>query len=446
MEKQEYKSKWDELAREIGAEIPPETQQREEAVSAPQVPPAARPIQRSETPAESRPPLPKKAPGDWDSLAGELGLPPAPPSEKPAKPTAKPVAEQRPVVTRDERNVTRDEPMREEPPRQEARRAAPRPEAPRREEPRREAPRGESPRPRRPDRPKRERNEQGERRDRPEPRRDQRDKRRPPRELDEETTAGSEPKPAKVEDRIERRPERPAPPREEPPKPATVSLWHKIFGSPAEQTAKIADDSDQPDASEPSDVLDEPRSAGSGFADPHPDIITTEERGDDFDRDDAPSSTEDDGTDRKRGRPRRRRGRGRGRRPEGQPAENPAAGPRDDRRPRPPMRAKVEEQEDDDDDELDKDLEEDDTDIDDSFGELDADADGDDGDDEMAGAGPSRSRSVLQRAIPSWDEAIGFIVDTNMQSRTQRRPPSRGGPRDNGGRGRPRGGRRKPSS
>jgi hypothetical protein len=67
---------------------------------------------------------------------------------------------------------------------------------------------------------------------------------------------------------------------------------------------------------------------------------------------------------------------------------------------------------------------------------------GDDEDDDEVGADGSRSRSVLQRAIPSWDEAIGFIVDTNLSARTQRRPPSRSGPRDNGGRGRSRGGRR----
>jgi hypothetical protein len=73
----------------------------------------------------------------------------------------------------------------------------------------------------------------------------------------------------------------------------------------------------------------------------------------------------------------------------------------------------------------------------------DAEDDLDDGDEELAGAGSSRGRSTLQRAIPSWDEAIGYIVDTNLQARGQRRPPPRSGPRENGGRGRPRG-RRKP--
>jgi hypothetical protein len=36
-----------------------------------------------------------------------------------------------------------------------------------------------------------------------------------------------------------------------------------------------------------------------------------------------------------------------------------------------------------------------------------------------------RSKAA-QRAIPSWEEAIGFIVDSNMQNRSQRRPSSRG--------------------
>jgi hypothetical protein len=69
----------------------------------------------------------------------------------------------------------------------------------------------------------------------------------------------------------------------------------------------------------------------------------------------------------------------------------------------------------------------------------------DDGDEGVAtGAGISRS-AALQRSIPSWDEAIGFIVDTNMQSRSQRRPPTRpgGGSRDNGSRGGRGRGRRK---
>jgi hypothetical protein len=82
---------------------------------------------------------------------------------------------------------------------------------------------------------------------------------------------------------------------------------------------------------------------------------------------------------------------------------------------------------------------------DDADGSLeDADDDGDDSNGVATGAGTSRS-AALQRSIPSWDEAIGFIVDTNMQSRSQRRPQSRsaGGSRDNGSRGGRGRGRRK---
>jgi hypothetical protein len=78
--------------------------------------------------------------------------------------------------------------------------------------------------------------------------------------------------------------------------------------------------------------------------------------------------------------------------------------------------------------------------LDDLGGDLEGD---DESDDVVTGADAPRGRSVLQRSIPSWDEAIGYIVDSNMQTRTQRRPPSRPGSRDQGGRGRSRG-RRKP--
>src|SRR5262249_17720406 len=74
MEKQELKSKWDDLARELGAEISSEIQQREEAAS-----------QASQTaPTESQPrgsevepaaTLPKRNAPGWDSLASDFGLP-----------------------------------------------------------------------------------------------------------------------------------------------------------------------------------------------------------------------------------------------------------------------------------------------------------------------------------------------------------------------------------
>jgi hypothetical protein len=55
----------------------------------------------------------------------------------------------------------------------------------------------------------------------------------------------------------------------------------------------------------------------------------------------------------------------------------------------------------------------------------------------------TRGRSTLQRSIPSWEEAIGFIIDANMQGRSQRRPSSHPGGRSNSPRGRTRGRRRR---
>jgi hypothetical protein len=56
-----------------------------------------------------------------------------------------------------------------------------------------------------------------------------------------------------------------------------------------------------------------------------------------------------------------------------------------------------------------------------------------------------RATSSGHKSIPSWDEAIGMIVDTNLATRTDRRrssgPPSRGNGAQRGGR--PRGGRRR---
>jgi hypothetical protein len=83
-----------------------------------------------------------------------------------------------------------------------------------------------------------------------------------------------------------------------------------------------------------------------------------------------------------------------------------------------------------DDDELDSDASSDD----DITDESSVDANG-----ESTGVA-SRRRSALQRSIPSWDEAIGFIVESNMQSRSQRRqsphPGSRSQSPRNRGRGR----------
>src|SRR3954452_16329052 len=76
MENPESKSSWDDLTREVGVEVPPETIQRAEAVAtgAHQAPPA--PVSRRQE-AEHTPP-PKRSNTDWNSLASELGLPPSP--------------------------------------------------------------------------------------------------------------------------------------------------------------------------------------------------------------------------------------------------------------------------------------------------------------------------------------------------------------------------------
>jgi hypothetical protein len=224
------------------------------------------------------------------------------------------------------------------------------------------------------------------------------------------------------------------PPREAQPKSAAVSLWHKIFGSPAEQTAKLVDEPvDEPGS--PSDLRNEPRSAGSGFSDAHADdqmqmFDETEESDRSVEREKA--GDEDDRSDRPRGRSRRRgRGRGRGRKPDDRTPEGHA--PRRDDEPR-VERSQPELEDEFTDEEL---IEDDDS--EDSLDDGDIDADDSNG--VATGAGISRS-AALQRSIPSWDEAIGFIVDTNMQSRSQRRPSSRPGSRDNGSRGRGRGRRK----
>src|SRR4051812_3697872 len=110
MEKPEYKSKWDELVREIGVEIPPEIEQREQAVSSSSAAPPT--PSREAEPAVPHTPPPKKTPVNWDALAGELGLPPAPPEERPAAPAEE---ARRPVR---ETSPRAEPPKRETPPRE----------------------------------------------------------------------------------------------------------------------------------------------------------------------------------------------------------------------------------------------------------------------------------------------------------------------------------------
>ena len=134
MDEPEKKSKWDELARELGASQPAEA-------AAPIAPAAVRdssaeprPAKR-EKPTAPRPPgRPKASAKDWDNLAVGLGIepPPAPPTpptpirhqegarvdvSKPAAarpPRTRPVAEQEPVEV--ESRAVRPEPPRAEEP------------------------------------------------------------------------------------------------------------------------------------------------------------------------------------------------------------------------------------------------------------------------------------------------------------------------------------------
>src|SRR5262245_20283970 len=110
MENQDQASGWDDLARELGAEISEETRQREEAAAQQK----ASSSQKREPSVEPPAPLRKQEAADWDGLANELGLPPAPPEEKPAPPAR----EQRPrpaprrEETRQPEEGRRDEPRR----------------------------------------------------------------------------------------------------------------------------------------------------------------------------------------------------------------------------------------------------------------------------------------------------------------------------------------------
>lgn len=220
----------------------------------------------------------------------------------------------------------------------------------------------------------------------------------------------------------------------EPPKTAAVSLWHKIFGLPAEQTSKLS--SSEAEAPDPIAAAD-PLAADAtwtGFIESESDEPASREgTGDTHDE-----AEEDANDDRPRRRPRRRR---RGGRKSGQQRdENQVAS-------RGPARAN-----------RDADMLEDSDDdfgFDDEFGQApvvatdsprpdyDIDDQEDEDEDEPGRAG-STSKSA-HRNIPSWQDAIGAIVDLNLQARSQRRPSSSGHGRSGQSRGRARGRRKKSS-
>jgi len=222
----------------------------------------------------------------------------------------------------------------------------------------------------------------------------------------------------------------PAPlkPREESVRGAAVSLWHKIFGSPAQQTAKLAEKSSTLAGEQPveRDVVEEGDSTRAEEVDV---LAAPGER--DLDVAEAndgegaslvePTATEDVRAERRRGRRRRRGGRGRksidrqvvaGQETTNFPGVVESAGDA--------YAISGEE--------LEENLS--------TFGQtshLEAAADG--GEDVDDGSPHSGRSKAAQRAIPSWDEVIGFIVDSNLQNRAQRRPPSRSASRGKSSRG-----------
>jgi hypothetical protein len=434
MEKQEAKSKWDELVRQLGAEVSPEAEQLVETGPAPPSEIPSSPFrQSSETSVEQLPPAPKRPAAGWDNLASEFGLPaPEEPAELVVE-QATAAAVSKPVVA--SRIADEDRAKRERPgPERRDTREKPRESSEKRREPAHR------------------RREQSDKRDEPSGQRREsrrfRDTREGGEEVAEAHSTERHAPPTTRYERQDRKPERiyesakPEPAKAEPAKPEpakpgpAVSLWHKIFGSPADQSAKLEEIStDSTDEAAAADAgaeqstigdmdLDRDR-AGDEFveSDRYDDIEHGTERGTD-------SEQLEQGETRPR-RPRRRR-RGRGGRGE-EPAD---AGDRAGRRPR-RLRESEEQVEDrtppaDDDDDSDLDLP---TDDDDSME--------DNGDGAETGATRSaRSRASLQRSIPSWDEAIGYIVDVNMQARSQRRPSGHTGSRTNSSRGRPRGRRK----
>jgi hypothetical protein len=228
-------------------------------------------------------------------------------------------------------------------------------------------------------------------------------------------------------------------------------LWQKIFGAPAaapkpETETSRADDSRERTAFERAEVHSTTEDvAGWTSAPPADSDATVDSIGVEF-RDDedgfeargegaGDESTGEEGApgEGRRRRSRRRRG-GRGRKGEDRPEGRQRGGSRRNQELLETPGA-------DDFDDAFEDFGDDDAGAGSPLaGEADDDALGDDESDETdGGASTSRSRSAGHRGIPSWDEAIGIMVDANMQTRSQRRPTSNG----SGQRGRPRGGRRR---
>lgn len=391
MDNQERKSNWDELALELGAQIAPEVLEREQAVATKyqSVTP------ETEKSATERSPLPKRPAAGWDNLASEFGLA----SQQPIVPTAQ---EPTPVLAAEEEEPVEVQRSRRDRAnqRQRGRSERSQPSAEQR------------------DRHRKRQEEQ-------EPRNKQPERQSGRATYGHESRAASEIETSDREVRDTIEPETmpsPPKPRDESARGAAVSLWHKIFGSPAQQAAKLAEKT--PIASEQSverEIAEERTSAlttdvsvssGEAVVD---DIEGREEEHDSLLE---KTGTEEISTERKRGRRRRRGGRGR-KSTERQATSRETASLAGSDENAGDIHAISDER-----------SYEDSTAKDTS--QLESIADGEDVDDDVTNS--SRSKAA-QRAIPSWDEVIGFIVDSNLQNRSQRRPPSRSSTRGKSARG-----------
>jgi len=468
MDDQQQPSKWDELARELGAEAPPEP------VIVPKPTASAEsggdePRRKSVAP----PPRPKPSPQSWDNLAADLGLevppPPPPVPSAPAAPSHAPadVPPPREAESKRDDRSTRSRPPRSEESADAEDRPARTPRQQRDEAPRREQ------------RPRRGREESSRRGREDSPRRSrERSPRRDREELPQQQAPELAPPPStEPEAKVE---------AEQPPS-LGVSLWHKIFGSPDEQAKRIAEGTGPLGTASPADDWsvreEQPRDDRRARQDEESptdraaeavaevseswreESVEVEfvETADTEDR--AARPTDENGEPRPRRR-RRGRGRGRGRRPEGeQGGEERSADQseaetdrpdtpselRESRAPRQPRTRggrssrsrrdaprKQEVLKDDLDDGLEEIVLDDDGDTD----NVDLGMDGED-----AGSATTVRTPAGHKSIPSWDEAIGIIVDTNLATRTDRRrsssPQSRG---SGSARGRSRGGRRRKKS
>jgi hypothetical protein len=413
MDNPEKKSKWDDLARELGAEAPPEP--AVEAKPAGGVDSESRESRRR---IVEPPPRPKADPRSWDSLATNLGVDVPPPAALSETVESKPRRDE--TAGRSENLPPR---RHQRPRREDAERAEDRPSRPPQDEP---------------------------------PRR---------RRRDEEPSARAE----------QAQPPAPEPSAEPKAAPGTsmgVSLWHKIFGSPEQQAERIAESKAAPDA-ERVETPDEPygrrgrrheESPGDTALEAVEIDVSWNEQTVETSFEDAAEAVKSEGPSAEPGgepRPRRRRrgrGRGRGPRREDEPGREPRADDRPARRsaesrqgdespalresrgrgrgrPRREETPKFDAK-----DDLDDGLEEIVLDDEPEMAEAEMTVDG-------GGARPASGRTAGgHKSIPSWDEAIGMIVETNLATRTDRRRSAPQGRGSGSSRGRSRGGRRRKKS